>query len=48
MTSRWRFPTFLITALVTALAFEVLANTVGDGRLFAARGWPLFFLVSFR
>jgi hypothetical protein len=44
MPPRWRFPTFLIVAFVVALAFEVLANTIGDGHLFEARAWPVFFL----
>ena len=42
---RLRYPVFLLVSLVVALAFEVLANTVGDGRLFESRAWPLFFVV---
>ena len=42
---RLRYPVFLLASLVVALAFEVLAKTVGDGRLFEARAWPLFFVV---
>nr|MDO8081031.1 hypothetical protein [Candidatus Freyarchaeota archaeon] len=35
---------FLAVSYVTALVFETIANTIGDGTLFQNTWWPLFFL----
>jgi hypothetical protein len=44
MAARWRFAAFMLVSYVAALAFELVASTVGDGRLFEAPAWPAFFL----
>lgn len=39
-----RYLAFLAVSYVTALVFETIANTIGDGTLFQNAWWPLFFL----
>ncbi|MBN2517479.1 MAG: hypothetical protein JXB14_01400 [Candidatus Altiarchaeota archaeon] len=39
------YPYFLLVSYLTALLFETIANTIGDGKLFQQEGWPIFFLV---
>lgn len=35
---------FLAVSYSVAFVFELLANTIGDGKLFENAGWPLVFL----
>ncbi len=36
---------FLLASYVTAITFETIANTIGDGKLFQAENWSIFFLI---
>jgi len=36
---------FLLVSYLTALLFEFIANTIGDGKLFKNSGWPVFFIL---
>lgn len=36
---------FLLIAYLIAFFFEFIANTIGDGKLFQAPNWLIFFLV---
>lgn len=40
-----RYKKFIFVSYLTAAFFELIANTVGDGKLFANPGWPIFFLL---
>lgn len=40
-----RYLPFLLISYLVALFFEVIANTVGDGKLFQNKAWPVFFLL---
>jgi len=36
---------FLLVSYPTALLFEFIANTIGDGKLFKNPGWLIFFVL---
>ncbi len=36
---------FLVVSYFTAIFFEFIANTIGDGKLFLNPDWPIFFLL---
>jgi hypothetical protein len=40
-----RYFKYLLVSYITAVIFEFIANTIGDGKLFLNPIWPILFLI---